>query len=367
MKSRAAVLFEAGQTVEIREVDVQDPAPGEVRIQMAAGGVCHSDLHVMSGHLPAPLPAVLGHEGAGIVADVGTGVTAVKPGDHVIPLWRLSCGECEYCSGGRPALCAAGTEIRWSGRLLDGTTRFKLDGEEIKHFAGVSSFSNYTVLPEQAVLKIPDDLPLERAALLGCAVITGVGAVTHGAAVKPGGTVAVFGTGGVGVNVVQGAALSGAEQIIAVDLIPSRLEEAKRFGATHAVNASEGDPVEQIRDLTGGRGVDYSFEVIGLPVTMRQAYDCLAKRGVAMMVGISPSTAEITIPSMSLVFEERVVTGSLYGSAAPKIDIPRLIDLYRAGKLMLDELLTRTYPIEEINQAYADLESGATLRSVVTF
>ena len=367
MKSRAAVLFEAGQTVEIREVDVQDPAPGEVRIQMAAGGVCHSDLHVMSGHLPAPLPAVLGHEGAGIVADVGIGVTAVKPGDHVIPLWRLSCGECEYCSGGRPALCAAGTEIRWSGRLLDGTTRFKLDGEEIKHFAGVSSFSNYTVLPEQAVLKIPDDLPLERAALLGCAVITGVGAVTHGAAVKPGGTVAVFGTGGVGVNVVQGAALSGAEQIIAVDLIPSRLEEAKRFGATHAVNASEGDPVEQIRDLTGGRGVDYSFEVIGLPVTMRQAYDCLAKRGVAMMVGISPSTAEITIPSMSLVFEERVVTGSLYGSAAPKIDIPRLIDLYRAGKLMLDELLTRTYPIEEINQAYADLESGATLRSVVTF
>ena len=367
MKSRAAVLFEAGQTVEIREVDVQDPAPGEVRIQMAAGGVCHSDLHVMSGHLPAPLPAVLGHEGAGIVADVGTGVTAVKPGDHVIPLWRLSCGECEYCSGGRPALCAAGTEIRWSGRLLDGTTRFKLDGEEIKHFAGVSSFSNYTVLPEQAVLKIPDDLPLERAALLGCAVITGVGAVTHGAGVKPGGTVAVFGTGGVGVNVVQGAALSGAEQIIAVDLIPSRLEEAKRFGATHAVNASEGDPVEQIRDLTGGRGVDYSFEVIGLPVTMRQAYDCLAKRGVAMMVGISPSTAEITIPSMSLVFEERVVTGSLYGSAAPKIDIPRLIDLYRAGKLMLDELLTRTYPIEEINQAYADLESGATLRSVVTF
>ena len=220
MKSRAAVLFEAGQTVEIREVDVQDPAPGEVRIQMAAGGVCHSDLHVMSGHLPAPLPAVLGHEGAGIVADVGTGVTAVKPGDHVIPLWRLSCGECEYCSGGRPALCAAGTEIRWSGRLLDGTTRFKLDGEEIKHFAGVSSFSNYTVLPEQAVLKIPDDLPLERAALLGCAVITGVGAVTHGAGVKPGGTVAVFGTGGVGVNVVQGAALSGAEQIIAVDLIP---------------------------------------------------------------------------------------------------------------------------------------------------
>jgi NDMA-dependent alcohol dehydrogenase len=367
MKSRAAVLFEAGRKLEIREVDVQDPGPGEVRIQMAAGGVCHSDLHVMKGDLKAPLPAILGHEGAGVVADVGAGVTDVKPGDHVIPLWRLSCGECEYCSAGRAALCAAGTEIRWSGRLPDGTTRFKLDGEEIKHFAGVSSFSNYTVVPEKAVLKIPDDIPLDRAALLGCAVITGVGAAINAAEVKPGRTVAVFGTGGVGVNVVQGAALAGAEKIIAVDLLDSRLEEAKRFGATHAVNGSDGDPVAQIRDITGGRGVDYSFEVIGLPLTMRQAYDCLAKRGVAMLVGITPTTAEVSIPALSLVYEERVLTGSLYGSAAPRIEIPRLIDLYRTGNLMLDELLTRTYPIEEINQAYSDLESGATLRSVVTF
>jgi len=367
MKSRAAILFEVGQKLEVREVDVQDPGPGEVRIQMVAGGVCHSDLHVMTGHLSAPLPAILGHEGAGIVADVGAGVTSVRPGDHVIPLWRLSCGECEYCTGGRPALCPAGTEIRWSGRLLDGTSRFRLDGQEIKHFAGVSSFSNYTVLPEKAVLKIPDDLPLERAALLGCAVITGVGAVVNAAQVRPGRTVAVFGTGGVGINVVQGAVLAGAEKIIAVDLLESRLEHAKRFGATHAVNASAGDPVEQIRDLTDGRGVDYAFEVIGLPVTMRQAYDCLAKRGVAMIVGITPATAEVTVPALSLVYEERVLTGSLYGSAAPKTDIPRLIDLYRAGSLKLDELLTRSYPIEEINQAYDALESGETLRSVVTF
>ena len=367
MKSRAAILFEVGQKLEVREVDVQDPGPGEVRIQMVAGGVCHSDLHVMTGHLSAPLPAILGHEGAGIVADVGAGVTSVRPGDHVIPLWRLSCGECEYCTGGRPALCPAGTEIRWSGRLLDGTSRFKLDGQEIKHFAGVSSFSNYTVLPEKAVLKIPDDLPLERAALLGCAVITGFGAVVNAAQVRPGRTVAVFGVGGVGINVVQGAVLAGAEKIIAVDLLESRLEHAKRFGATHAVNASAGDPVEQIRDLTGGRGVDYAFEVVGLPITMRQAYDSLAKRGVAMVVGITPTTAEVTVPSLSLVYEERVLTGSLYGSAAPKTDIPRLIDLYRAGSLMLDELLTRSYPIEEINQAYDALQSGETLRSVVTF
>ncbi len=323
MKSRAAVLFDVGQKLEVREVDVQDPGPDEVRIEMVAGGICHSDLHVMTGHLSAPLPAILGHEGAGIVADVGAGVTSVRPGDHVIPLWRYSCGECEYCNGGRPALCPAGTEIRWSGRLLDGTSRFKLDGQEIKHFAGVSSFSNYTVLPEKAVLKIPDDIPLERAALLGCAVITGVGAVVNAAQVRPGRTVAVFGTGGVGINVVQGAALAGAEKIIAVDLLESRLEHAKRFGATHAVNASAGDPVEQIRDLTGGRGVDYAFEVVGLPITMRQAYDSLAKRGVAMVVGVTPTTAEVTIPSLSLVFEERVLTGSLYGSAAPKTEIPR--------------------------------------------
>jgi S-(hydroxymethyl)glutathione dehydrogenase/alcohol dehydrogenase len=367
MKSRAAVLFEAGQKLEVREVDVQDPGPGEVRIQMVAGGVCHSDLHVMTGHLKAPLPAILGHEGAGIVADVGAGVTSLQPGDHVIPLWRLSCGECEYCTGGRPALCAAGTEIRWTGRLQDGTSRFKLDGQEIKHFAGVSSFSNYTVVPEKAILKIPDDLPLELAALLGCAVITGWGAVINAAQVRPGRTVAVFGTGGVGINVVQGAVLAGAEKIIAVDLLESRLKHAKDFGATHVVNPIDGDPVEQIRDLTGGRGVDYSFEVVGLPATMRQAYDCLAKRGVAMVVGITPTTAEVTIPSLSLVYDERVLTGSLYGSAAPKTDIPRMIDLYRAGSLKLDELLSRSYPIEEINQAYDALQSGETLRSVVTF
>jgi NDMA-dependent alcohol dehydrogenase len=367
MKSKAAVLFEAGRKLEIRELDVQDPGPGEVRIRMAAAGVCHSDLHVMTGHLSAPLPAVLGHEGAGVVEDVGPGVASFQPGDHVIPLWRLSCGECAYCTGGRPALCAAGTEIRWSGRLADGTSRFSLDGQEIKHFAGVSSFSSITVVPEKAVLKIPHDLPLERAALLGCAVITGVGAVVSAAQVRPGSSVAVFGTGGVGINVVQGAVLAGAEKIIAVDLLESRLEHARGFGASHTVNASAQDAVEGVRALTGGEGVDYAFEVVGRPETMRQAYDCLAKRGTAIVVGLTPTTAEVSVPALSLVYEERVLTGSLYGSAAPKIDIPRLIDLYRAGKIKLDELLTHSYPLEEINEAYAALERGDTLRSVVTF
>jgi NDMA-dependent alcohol dehydrogenase len=367
MKAKAAVLFEVGKRLEIHEVEVERPQAGEVLIRMAAGGVCHSDLHVMTGHLAATLPAILGHEGAGVVADVGAGVTSVKPGDHVIPLWRLSCGQCEYCSDGRPALCNAGMQIRSTGRLLDGTSRFRLDGQELRHFAGASTFSEYTVVPEGSVLKIPNDLPLDRAALLGCAVITGVGAVINCAKVRPGSSVAVFGAGGVGLNVVQGAALAGAAQIIAVDLVERKLEFARQFGATHTVNARGGDAVAQVRALTGGRGVDYAFEVIGLPATMRQAWDCLAKRGMAVVVGVTPMATEVSVPVMSLVFEERVLTGSVYGSSRPRLDILKLIDLYRAGKLKVDELLTRSYPFAEINEAYAALERGEVARSVVTF
>jgi S-(hydroxymethyl)glutathione dehydrogenase / alcohol dehydrogenase len=367
MKAKAAILFEAGKRLDIREVDVENPRAGEVLIKMAAAGICHSDLHVMTGHLVAPLPAILGHEGSGVVAGVGPGVTSVKPGDHVIPLWRLSCGVCEYCSEGRPAVCAEGLQIRMTGRLLDGTTRFKLGGEEIKHFAGVSSFSEYSVVPEKAVLKIPEDFPLDKAALLGCGVITGVGAAFNAARVKPGSSVAVIGCGGVGINVIQGAAIAGAEKIIAVDLLPKKLEFAKQFGATHTVNSKETNAVEAIRALTGGKGVDYAFEVIGLPATIRQAYDSLKKRGVAIIVGVTPMTAEVSIPIMSMVFEERTLTGSIYGSARPLIDIPMLINLYKAGKLKLDELLTRRYPFSQINEAYEGLERGEGIRSVVTF
>jgi len=367
MKAKAAVLFAVGQKLDIREVDVEPPRSGEVLIQMAAAGICHSDLHVMTGHLEAPLPVILGHEGSGVVAEVGPAVTSLKPGDHVIPLWRLSCGVCEYCSDGRPALCAEGLQIRKTGRLLDGSTRFKLNGMEIKHFAGVSSFSEYSVVPEKAAFKIPDDFPLDRAALLGCGVITGVGAVFHAARAKPGSSVAIFGSGGVGINVIQGAAIAGAEKIIAVDLLANKLEFARRFGATHTINAKEVDPVEAIRILTDGRGVDYAFEVIGLPATIRQAYDSLSKRGMAIVVGVTPMTMEVSVPIMTLVFEERVLTGSIYGSSRPRIDIPMLINLYRAGKLKLDELLTRTYPFPQINEAYAALERGEGLRSIVTF
>ena len=367
MKAKAAVLFEVGQKLDIREVEVKGPQAGEVLVHMAAGGVCHSDLHVMTGRLKVPLPSILGHEGAGVVAEIGPGVTSVGPGDHVIPLWRLSCGECTYCTSARSALCPVGTQIRATGRLMDGTSRFTLDGSEIKHFLGVSTFSEYSVIPERALLKIPQDFPLERAALLGCGVITGVGAVLNAAQVRPGSTVAVFGSGGVGLNVVQGAALSGAEKIIAVDLLDSKLEFAREFGATHGVNASSGDPVEEVRALTDGEGVDYAFEVIGLPKTLRQAFDSLAKCGVAIAVGVTPLESEVCVPVMGLVFEERVLKGSLYGSSRPRIDIPKLMDLYWAGKLKLDELLTRTYPFEEINEAYAALERGEVARTVVVF
>jgi len=367
MKAKAAILFEVGKKLDLREVEVEPPRTGEVLLKMGAAGICHSDLHVMTGHLVAPLPAILGHEGSGTVAEVGPGVTNVKPGDRVIPLWRLSCGICEYCSDSRPALCVEGTQIRMTGRLLDGSTRFKLDGKEIKHFAGVSSFSEYSVIPARALVKIPADFPLDRAALLGCGVITGVGAVFNAARVKPGSRVAVFGAGGVGINVIQGAAIAGAEKIIAVDLLPNKLDFARRFGATHTINARETNPVEAIKALTGGKGVEYAFEVIGQPATIRQAYDSMGKRGMAVVVGVTPMTAEISIPIMTLVFEERVLTGSVYGSSRPWIDIPMLINLYQAGKLKLDELLTARYPFSQINEAYEALERGEGLRSVVTF
>ncbi len=366
MKAKAAVLFEAGKGLEICELEVQEPQTGEVLVRMAAGGICHSDLHIITGHLSAPLPAVLGHEGAGIVEAVGPAVTSVKPGDHVIPLWRLSCGVCEYCSDGRPALCPEGMQIRMTGRLMDGSTRFKLEGREIKHFAGVSCFSEYSVMPEGQTLKIPNSFPLDLATLLGCGVITGLGAVFYCARVKPGSAVAVFGAGGIGLNIIQGAAIAGAEKIIAVDLLPNKLEFARQFGATHTVNASEENAVEQIKALTDG-GADYAFEAVGYPEVLRQAYDAVGKRGMAVAVGVTPMTAEVSVPIMSLVFEEKTLTGSLYGSARPRIDIPKLIAFYEAGKLKLDELLSRRYPFAQINEAFEALDRGEVARSIVTF
>lgn len=367
MKAKAAIFWEVGKRLDIQEVDVEKPRAGEVLVKLVAAGICHSDHHVMTGHLFGPSPAILGHEGAGIVAEVGPGVTAVKPGDHIIIMWRLSCGICEYCSDGRPALCPAGSQIRSTGKLLDGTTRFKYKGQEIKHFAGASTFSEYTVIPEGSALKIPPDFSLEIAVLLGCGVITGVGAAVNCARVKPGSTSVVFGAGGIGLNIVQGAAIAGAAKIIAVDVHAKKLDYAKTFGATHFVDASKKNPVEVVRALTDGRGVDYAFEAVGSPETIRQAFDCLAKRGMCVAVGVAPKMKEVAVPIMDLVFEEKMLTGSLYGSARIRQDTSMLMEMYKAGKLKLDELLTRKYPFAQINEAYDNLIKGEVARSIVTF
>jgi S-(hydroxymethyl)glutathione dehydrogenase/alcohol dehydrogenase len=367
MKARGAVLFQPGTPLEVCDIEVAPPRAGEVLVKMAAGGVCHTDLHVMQGKFSAPLPAVLGHEGAGVVAEVGAGVTSLRAGDPVVPLWRLSCGKCEWCRRGRPALCPEGTRVRNSGRLLDGTSRLSVNGREVKHYAGVSTFCEYSVIPEAALLKLGHDVPLDRAALLGCAVVTGVGAVTHAARVKQGDSVAVFGAGGVGLNVVQGAASAGAATLVAVDLHASKLDLAIRFGATHTVIASIENTVEAVRSLTSGRGVDHAFDCVGSPATVRQAFDVLAKTGKLIVLGISPAGAEVSLPLAPLVFEERQVLGSFYGSGNPRDDIPALARMYRQGKLKLDELLTRRYPLDRINEAYAALDRGEVARSVVVF
>ena len=364
---KAAILYEPRSRFVVEDVEVQEPKHGEVMVRMVAGGVCHSDLHVVKGNLKVPLPAILGHEGAGIVEMVGEGVTSVQKGDHVIPLWRLSCGRCEWCLGGRPALCDAALQIRDTGRLADGTSRFRKGSAEIKHFAGVSTFASLSVMMEQAVVKIRKDIPLEKAALVGCGVITGVGAVVNAAQVRGGASVAGFGTGGVGLNVIQGAALVGAEKIIAVDLLDNKLEMAREMGATHGVNASQTDPVARIKELTGDQGVDYTFEVIGLPETISQAVEVLRKRGVAVILGVTRRETTIPLETFPMLFQERTVMGSIYGSSRPRVDIPKLIDLYMAGKLKIDPLLTRTYPLEQINEAYDAMERGETARSVVTF
>ena len=367
MKSRAAVLFEPNTKLEICDVDLSEPKRGEVCVQLKAAGVCHTDYSVMKGLLNAPLPAILGHEGAGIVVAIGEGVSNIKVGDHVIPLWRLSCGECELCKKRRPALCSVGSEIRSSGRMSDGQSRFRFKEKEIFHFAGVSSFSNFTVIPEGAVLKIPKDIPFELAALIGCSVITGVGSVMNAADVSSDSSIAVFGAGGVGVNVIQGAVLAGAKEIIAIDQFDSRLEQAKAFGATKLINSKINDPVSMIREITDQKGVDFAFEAVGLSVTIQQAFDSLAKTGKAIVIGIPSNDTHISISAVPLVFEERTITGSLYGSAAPKLDIPNMIKLYEDGKLNLDSLLTDRYPLEEINEAYDAMIKGKSLRSVIVF
>lgn len=358
---KAAVLYEARTPLVIEELDIPEPGPNQVMVKMMASGVCHSDWHVVKGewtHLP--LPIILGHEGAGIIEATGPGVTNVQPGDHVVLAWRSQCGFCEMCQLGWPALC-------YHNQYPKQTPVHRQTGQEINQMVGVGSFGSYQIVTDVAAIPIDKDIPFPQASLIGCGVTTGVGAAINTAQVQPGTTAAVFGAGGVGLNVIQGCRIAGATTIIAVDLLDNKLDMAKEFGATHTVNPAQDDPVEAIKSMTGGLGVHYAFEAIGLvEAPFVQSIRCTRHRGKAIWVGHAPHETAVTIDARDLMMEKTVM-GSLYGSGQPMITFPRLLDLYKSGQLMLDQLVSRTYPLEQVNEAFQALGAGEVARSTLSF
>jgi S-(hydroxymethyl)glutathione dehydrogenase / alcohol dehydrogenase len=361
---RAAVLREVGRRMEIEDVTLADPKPGEARVRIVATGVCHSDYHVIKGEWASPFPIVLGHEASGVVESIGDGVTQARPGDHVILSFAPNCGQCAYCSAGRPHLCNAYDNVPAAG-LLDGTSRLSIGDETISMFGRMSSFAEYAVVAGQSLIPIRRDAPLDKAALVGCAAMTGVGAALNTAQIEAGSTVMVVGCGGVGLNCIQGARLASAARIIAVDVADDKLEFARRFGATDVVNSRRDDPVAAVRELTGGLGVDYALEAIGLKATIEQCYHALRRGGVAVVVGMAPDGVEATIPARAIAGSEKTLKGCFYGSTRARVDMPRLIDFYLDGRLLLDELVTRTYPLAEINEAFDDLGRGGVGRGLL--
>ena len=358
---KAAVFREVGQPLEVEEISISKPGPREVLIRTAAAGVCHSDLHFVEGLYPAVTPMVLGHESAGIVEEVGSSVTYVKPGDHVITCLSVFCGHCEYCLTGQMSLCESG-EMR---RTKDEQPRLVQNEIPIQQFANLSSFAEQMLVHEHGVVKIREDMPLDRAALIGCGVTTGVGAVFHTAAVEPGSTVVVIGCGGVGLSCINGAALAGAGQIIAVDVMDSKLEMAKTFGATDVINGSDIDPVEQVKELTGG-GAHYTFEAIGLKATAEQSFRMLRPGGTATIIGMIPVGVKVELAG-SAFLQEKKIQGSMMGSNRFRVDMPRFIDFYLAGKLHLDEMVSKRITLNDINEAFVDMKSGSVARSVIMF
>ena len=368
MKSRAAVAFEAGKPLEIAEVDVGGPAAGEVMVEIKATGVCHTDAFTLSGDDPeGAFPAILGHEGAGVVVEVGEGVKDLKVGDHVIPLYTPECRTCNFCLNPKTNLCQAIRETQGEGLMPDRTSRFSIDGEPILHYMGCSTFSNYTVLPEIAVAKVREDAPFDKICYVGCGVTTGIGAVAFTMKVEPGATVAVFGLGGIGLNVIQGAKLVGARRIIGVDINPSKKELATQFGMTDFVNPKEvEDVVDHLIQMTGG-GVDYSFECIGNVNLMRQALECCHKGwGQSCIIGVAGAGQEISTRPFQLV-TGRSWRGTAFGGARGRTDVPMIVDWYMEGKIHIDEMITHTMPITEINTAFDLMHEGKSIRSVVTY
>ena len=368
MKTKAAVAFGAGKPLEIHEVDLDGPREGEVLVEIKASGVCHTDAFTLSGDDPeGDFPAILGHEGAGVVVDIGKGVTSVKPGDHVIPLYTPECRTCEFCLHPKTNLCQSIRETQGMGLMPDGSSRFSLNGKPLLHYMGCSTFSNYTVLPEIALAKIREDAPFDKVCYIGCGVTTGVGAVVYSAKVEPGSRVVVFGLGGIGLNVIQGARMVGARQIIGVDLNPKKVALAKQFGMTDFIDASKTDNVvEAILDLTSG-GADYSFECIGNVNVMRQALECCHKGwGQSYIIGVAGAGQEITTRPFQLV-TGRSWHGVAFGGASGRTDVPTIVDWYMEGKLNIDDLITHTMPLTDINKAFDLMHSGDSIRSVVTF
>ena len=354
----AAIAHAANDKLAIEEVALPEPGPGDVLVRIMASGVCHSDWHILKGEWGMRFPMMLGHEGAGVIEEAGEDVRGVQKGDHVILSWRTNCGSCDMCQRGYPALCDRSPQTQAKPTLKGSDTPLGLA-------AGLGTFTPYQVVPESAAVRIDPDIPFPQAALVGCGVMTGVGAVINTARVEPGSTVAVFGCGGVGLNCIQGAALAGAKMIIAVDMLDNKLAMAGTFGATHTVNASREDPVDRIKELTGGPGVHYAFEAIGLvEAPFVQSVLCTRKRGVSVWVGHAPLNTAVTIDARALI-QEKTVIASFYGSARPHIDFPRLLDLYRGGRLKLDELITRSFDLEDVNEAFDVLARGEVARSVL--
>lgn len=369
MQVKAAVAHQAGKPLTIEMIDLEGPRQGEVLVEIKATGVCHTDAFTLSGDDPEGLfPAILGHEGAGVVVEVGGGVTSLKPGDHVIPLYTPECRQCEYCLSQKTNLCQAIRATQGQGLMPDHTSRFSLNGKKLFHYMGTSTFANYTVLPEIALAKIREDAPFDKVCYIGCGVTTGIGAVIYTAKVQPGSRVVVFGLGGIGLNVIQGAGMVGARQIIGVDINPERKALASKMGMTDFVNPAEHgeDLVPHLVELTKG-GADYSFECVGNVTLMRQALECCHKGwGVSTIIGVAGAGQEIATRPFQLV-TGRVWQGSAFGGARGRTDVPKIVDWYMDGKINIDDLITHVMPIEKINDAFHLMHTGESIRTVVTF
>ncbi len=366
MQIHAALLRAPNTPFTMETLTLDEPRAGEVRVKLAACGVCHSDYHLVTGTTKHPLPVVAGHEGAGIVDAVGEGVTHVQPGDHVVLNWCPACGECFYCQHDQPNLCDTYTTPIWNGTMLDGTSRLSLNGEPVYAYCGLAAFAEYTVVPAPSCIPIRKDIPLIAASLVGCAVATGVGAALYTSPVQAGESVVVIGCGGVGLNVLQGAALGGATTIIAVDSNPAKESLAKQFGATEFVTSSD-HTLQDIRDLTEGRGADHAFEAVGLPKLQELALDAARPGGTIVLAGLSPMGSATNLPGAVITRTEKTIKGSYYGSVDARTDFPLLLDYYLDGKIKLDELVSRQWRLDEINEAFAEMLTGGVARGVIVF